>query len=216
MRIVIIRHGQTQVNILNEEQSKIFFGGALEFEYSKLTEKGIEQAKKLTNLDIIKEIETVYCSDLSRAIQTAKIAKPNSELNIDVRLRERSLGNFEGYSEDILTEKKEYNKYVTDEKYNHFRADFIQKAPNGENYSEVSKRVLNFLENLDFTQDKTIGIFAHYHVIRCLFLNMLKIEPKEKVIRLKINNCEPYVIEGNSLDNLRLISHNLENMYIDK
>ena len=46
MKIVIVRHGQTMVNILNEEQGVILFGGSLNNEYTNLTNKGIEQAKK--------------------------------------------------------------------------------------------------------------------------------------------------------------------------
>lgn len=215
MKIVIVRHGQTMVNILNEEQGVILFGGSLNNEYTNLTNKGIEQAKKIANLDIIKEIETIYCSDLNRAIHTAKLAKPGYDLKIDKRLRERSLGVFEGHNQDILVENDEYTKYLNDENYKYFRASFTQKAPNGESYSDVSDRVKNFLYSLDFSQNKTIGIFAHYHVIRCLFLNMIKINPKEKVIKLKIKNCEPYIFEGNSIDELKLISHNIDEMYTE-
>lgn len=42
---------------------------------------------------------------------------------------------------------------------------------------------------------------------------MIKINPKEKVIKLKIKNCEPYIFEGNSIDELNLISHNIDEMY---
>lgn len=215
MKIVMVRHGQTLSNVLNEEQGITLFTGALNNEYTDLTDKGIMQAKSLTNLDIIKEIETVYCSDLDRAIQTAKLAKPGYNLNIDKRLRERSLGVFEGHNQDILLENNEDRKYLDDENYKNFRNSFNQKAPNGESYTDVSNRAKDFLDSLDFSQNKTIGIFAHCHIIRCLFLNMLKIEPKEKILRLKIKNCEPYIVEGNSIDELKLISHNMDDMYYE-
>ena len=139
MKIVIVRHGQTRGNILNEQGISLFTG-TLNNQDTDLTEKGIEDAKKLANNEIIKSIQKVYCSDLNRAIDTAKLAKPGYELNIDKRLRERSLGDFEGnYPEDLI-KNEEYKKYFTDNEYKKFRTDFIQKAPNGENYTDIIKR----------------------------------------------------------------------------
>ncbi len=113
---------------------------------------------------------------------------------------------------DLLA-SNEYNEYITDEKFNKFRTDFVQKAPKGENYTDVSIRCKRFLDSLDFNDDITIGIFSHYHAIRCLFLNMFKIEPRERVFELQIQHCTPYVIEGENIDNLKLISHNLNDMF---
>lgn len=42
---------------------------------------------------------------------------------------------------------------------------------------------------------------------------MFKIEPREKIFKLQIQHCTPYVIEGNNLDNLKLISHDLNDMF---
>lgn len=150
---------------------------------------------------------------MNRAIQTANLAKPGFELNITPKLRERCLGIFEGKEKKDLLESVEYKKFIEDEKFNKFRHDFIQKAPEGENYTDVSNRCEEFLKSLDFSEDITVGVFSHYHAIRCLFLNMFKIEPKEKVFNLEIQNCEAYVIEGNSLDNLKLVSHDLSKMF---
>ena len=146
MKIVIVRHGQTRGNILNEQGISLFTG-TLNNQDTDLTEKGIEDAKKLANNEIIKSIQKVYCSDLNRAIDTAKLAKPGYELNIDKRLRERSLGDFEGnYPEDLI-KNEEYKKYFTDNEYKKFRTDFIQKAPNGENYTDIIKRTKIFLDS---------------------------------------------------------------------
>ena len=70
-----------------------------------------------------------------------------------------------------------------------------------------------FLDSLNFNDNQTIGIFSHYHTIRCLFFNIFKIEPKEKVFKLQIQHCTPYVIEGNNINNLKLISHDLNTMF---
>ena len=212
MRIVIIRHGQTMANVINNKGTDLYIG-TLNNELTNITEQGKKQANILAKNDIIKSIEKVYSSDLIRAIQTAKLAKPEYELNLSKDLRERSLGVFEGKEKKDLLSSNEYNKYITDEKFSKFRADFVQKAPNGENYTDVSIRCKRFLDSLDFNDDIIIGIFSHYHAIRCLFLNMFKIEPKERVFELQIQHCTPYVIEGENIDDLKLISHNLNDMF---
>lgn len=212
MRIVIIRHGQTMANVINDEGTALYTG-TLNNELTSLTERGKNQASALAENDIIKSIEKVYSSNLIRATQTAKLAKPGYEINLSEDLRERCLGIFEGKEMKDLLSSKEYNKYITDEEFSNFRTDFVQKAPNGESYTDVSIRCKRFLDSLDFNDDITIGIFSHYHAIRCLFLNMFKIEPKERVFKLQIQHCTPYVIEGNNIDNLKLISHNLNDMF---
>ena len=212
MKIVIIRHGQTMANIMNDSGTALYTG-TLNNEMTDLTELGRKQASNLVDNKIVKEIEKVYCSNLNRAIQTAKLAKPGYPLDIHDELKERCLGIFEGKEKKDLLASEEYRKYIVDNSFNKFRTDFIQKAPEGENYTDVSKRCKKFLDSLDFQKDMTIGIFSHFHAIRCLFLNMFHIEPKEKIFHLKIEHCTPYVIKGNSIQDLKLISHNLEDMF---
>ena len=51
------------------------------------------------------------------------------------------------------------------------------------------------------------------HCIRCIFYNLLKFEPKEKILNLKIENCEPYVIERIQDKTFKLTSHNLDDLF---
>lgn len=206
MRIVLVRHGEILANVINGEGT-VLYTGALNNELTTLTELGKKQASDLAEKDIIKSIEKVYSSDLKRAIQTAELAKPGYKLNLSKDLRERSLGEFEGKEIKDLIDSKKYNKYFTDEKFSNFRTNFINKAPEGENYTDVSARCKRFLDSLDFSEDTTIGIFSHFHTIRCLLLNLLKIEPKEKIFNIKISHCIPYIIEGNTIEEMKLVSH---------
>ena len=212
MRLVIIRHGQTMANVINDSGTALYTG-TLNNELTSLTEKGKKQASDLAENTIIKSIEKVYSSDLIRAMKTAELAKPGYKLNLSKDLRERCLGIFEGKEMKELLASKEYNKYITDERFCDFRTDFIQKAPEGENYTDVSIRCNRFLNSLNLNENTTIGIFSHYHAIRCLFLNMFQIDPKEKIFDLRIEHCTPYVIEGNNVENLKLVSHNLTDMF---
>lgn len=211
MRIVIVRHGETMSNIINGRGIDLYTG-ALNNELTDLTKKGENQAKELSENDIIKSIEKVYSSDLNRAVQTARLAKPGFEININKDLRERCLGEFEGKEKKDLIKLKQYEKYFNNKEFNNFRTDFMQKAPNGENYTQVSMRCKRFLDSLEFNEKITIGIFSHLHAIRCLFLNILKIEPKEEVFNLKIENCESYVFDGDSLEEMKLVSHDLSDL----
>ena len=51
------------------------------------------------------------------------------------------------------------------------------------------------------------------HCIRSIFYNLLKFEPKEKIFNLKINNCEPYVIERMEDGTFKLTYHKLEDLF---
>lgn len=207
----MIRHGQIAPN---KKENANLLVGALNNKLTDLTEKGIEDARKLSKSQQIKQIEKIYCSDLRRATDTAKIIVNNRiPIQIEPLLRERSLGIFEGKKKPELLDSPEYKKYILEEKYNRFRGDFYQKAPQGESYTDVSKRCQKFLDTLDLDKEMTIGIVSHLHCIRCLFLNLLDIKPREKIFQLKIQNCEPYIIEGNLKEGFHLVSHDLEKLF---
>jgi broad specificity phosphatase PhoE len=91
MRLIIARHGQT------EENKKKIFQGQLP---GKLSELGIEQAKKLA-LRLKKEnIDIIYSSDLARASDTAKeISKYHkAQIYFVKELREKDFGEYTGKS----------------------------------------------------------------------------------------------------------------------
>lgn len=69
------------------------------------------------------------------ALQTAKLSTERLDIIIDKRLRERSLSDFNGKYAKQLKEK--YPDYFDNGKFKNFSNDFIVKAPNGENNTEV-------------------------------------------------------------------------------
>ena len=212
MKLVIVRHGETKFNLAMKNGLK-FCAGCMNTEFADLTENGKEMARKLSENEIIKNINKIYVSNLNRAIETAKLSKPNCEYIITPELRERSLGIFEGKTKDEIMENPEYQKYYIDSQYKEFKDSFTQKAPKGENYTEVLDRVMNFFNNLKYEDNDVIGVYSHFCAIRCMFCGLLKIDPKEKIFNLKIKNCEPYVFEGKSINDLKLISHNIEDLF---
>ena len=203
MKIIIIRHGKTLANLLNENGT-IFYTGALDSEITNLSEEGIESAKKLQYNFEIQKIQKIYCSGLNRAIRTAHLLNLPCPIIVDERLNERSLGVFEGKMQtDMLNSS--YQKYLTDDNYNKFRTDFKQKAPEGENYEDVYNRCRQFLNDLPVDQDITIGIVSHLNTIRCLLLILLNINPKEKIFDIKVEHATPYILEGKELGKFKML-----------
>lgn len=203
MKIIIIRHGKTLANLLNENGT-VFYTGSLENELTNLTEEGVNSAKELANHPEIKKIQKLYCSNLNRAIQTAQNLNLSCPLIIDSRLKERSLGIFEGKTkEEVLNSS--YQKYITDKNYNNFRTDFKQKAPEGENYEDVYLRCKQFLMTMPIYEDVTIGIVSHLNTIRSLFFILLNINPKEKIFDLKIDHTTPYILKGKELGKFQIL-----------
>ncbi|MDP5274221.1 histidine phosphatase family protein [Chengkuizengella axinellae] len=109
MDIYLIRHGQTEANLLNKEKYTMFTG---QYE-SPLTIEGEEQALKLSRSIKNMKFDKVYSSDLSRAVRTAEIVFPKNNINQTPLLRERSLGFFEGKRIDDLSNKEEYSTFNT-------------------------------------------------------------------------------------------------------
>lgn len=208
MKIVIVRHGISEFNI-KEKGKDPFFCGAYN---TPLAESGREMAKKLQTNEIIKSINKVYSSNLDRAIETAKLAIPEKEIIIDKNLSERSLGNFENNPERII--KENYPEYFPNGNAN-FRQDFKNKAPGGENYTDVCLRCNNFLNSINLNSRETIGIFSHMHFIRCLIYVLTNIS-KEEMLKLKIPNCEPIVLEGNEVGKFSIVSHKIEDLLINR
>ncbi len=89
--LYFLRHGQTQFNVFRRLQG---------WSNSQLTEKGIQVAK--TSGQIFKDIpfDLVYSSDLTRALDTAKIFLESARKNLPINplsdLREIGFGYFEG------------------------------------------------------------------------------------------------------------------------
>jgi len=92
MRLIITRHGETE-----ENKNKILQGHLP----GKLSELGIEQAKKLASRLKDEKIDIIFSSDLARASDTAKeISKYHKGIPLILveELREKDLGEFSGKS----------------------------------------------------------------------------------------------------------------------
>ena len=191
MKIILIRHGQSEFNKISK-YNRIYSG-----QYDcELSEDGKKAAINLKDNNYIKQIKQLYSSDLKRALETAKLSTGRTDIIIDKRLRERSLGDFNGkYAIDL---KKKYPDYFDEGKFKNFNNDFIFKAPNGENNTEVIERAKDFIKNIDLTSNNTIGVFSHGRFLSC-FIGLLMNLDQNIILKIKIPNTFPIVLIGNKI-----------------
>jgi alpha-ribazole phosphatase/probable phosphoglycerate mutase len=114
-----------------------------------LSDLGIKQSKELAALIADKTFDAVFTSDLSRAIQSAKLTWSDAyQIRTDSRLRECNYGDYSGKDSAIVEPMQE--QCVT------------TPMPNGESYEDVKARVSDFLESIRQEYDgKNIAIVAH-------------------------------------------------------
>jgi len=115
----------------------------------ELSEVGINQAKELGSLVSHEQFDVAFCSDLKRAVDSAKLVFGNKyEIIKDSRLKECNYGDF--------TQKPAGG-------FKNNMADYIETPfPKGESYREVEERIADFLEMLIKEYcGKNIAIVAH-------------------------------------------------------
>ena len=118
-----------------------------------------EDAEKLSEELKKKGIDVIYFSDMNRTRQTAEIANKylGAEIIMDKRLRDVNLGVYHG------VKKKEFFKLFPKTMDNFYG----RKPEGGENWGEVRKRMMDFLNDIDKKhKNKTI-------LLTCLFCKSL-------------------------------------------
>lgn len=115
----------------------------------KLSNLGIQQSKDLEGLTDNKTFDAVFTSDLSRAMDSAKLSWGDKyPIFADTRLRECNYGDMNGKDSDVVEPMQE--KSIT------------TPMPNGESYVDVKARINDFLNSIKSEYDgKHIAIVAH-------------------------------------------------------
>ncbi len=116
----------------------------------ELSELGIKQSIALKEQTKDKKFDVVFCSDLQRAHNSAKLAWDGTYTIIpDARLRECNYGKLNGASSAIVEPMQE-QECITN------------KFPEGESYEDVKARIADFLDFLKKNYDgKNVAIVAH-------------------------------------------------------
>lgn len=145
---VFMRHGEAENN------TKHLINCWPEPEKLPLTLKGVTQVEKSARILKKEKIDIIFASDIARTKQTAEIvakALGIKEVHFDPRLREFDFGDFNG---------KSYASYAA--YYGNRAEKFTKRTPNGENHTDLRRRVYEFLSDVEKKHShKKILIVTH-------------------------------------------------------
>nr|MCU0494196.1 histidine phosphatase family protein [Chloroflexaceae bacterium] len=150
MRMIIVRHGESEWNRIHRYQGQID---------SPLSELGLRQADALGQRLKKEEMSHIYTSPLQRAALTAKAIAafhPGVPYTEEAALLEIHHGEWQGkYANEIAEEYgeglQEWRKHPT-----------RSQMPGGESFSNILKRTLDFKERvIEQHPDQTLVVSTH-------------------------------------------------------
>lgn len=140
------RHGETEWNKCGRLQGWL---------NSPLTKAGRQAAHQVKWAP-----DVVFCSDLLRARETAKLMFPDSELRESTALREIYLGDWQGRYIKDLQQDAQYSCYMQSP------GEF--EATTQESFDEVTARMLRFYHEIQALPQRKIAVVSHGVAIACL------------------------------------------------
>lgn len=215
MKLILLRHGQSQWNLENR------FTGWKDVD---LTDQGIQEAKFAAN-QINQEgihISSIYTSKLLRAIRTAKIVCneinfPLESIHYDWRLNERHYGALQGlnksetaskYGEDqVLIWRRSYDipppkLDIDDQRHPKFNPIFQKidgDLPLGESLKDVIKRLNPFWKEYLNKIKRISGdhlVVAHSNSLRAI-IKVLEQKSEKNILSVNIPTGVPLVYSFN-------------------
>ena len=230
MKLILLRHGESQWNLENR------FTG---WKDVSLTEAGIEEANFAGNQLLKKnlQVKRVYTSILNRATETTDIVTdiinfPNEDIQYDWHLNERHYGALEGLNKSETAEKYGEDQVkiwrrsfdiappklsANDERHPKFNSKFKNldiDLPVGESLKDVIERIKPFIENFLkklIEENENHMIVAHSNSLRAIVKVLENLNDKQ-IIDVNIPTGVPLVYETNKnlniLDKKYLIDEN--------
>lgn len=166
MRIYLIRHAKQESKLCNDN--------------SPLCEIGKEQAQLLGKRMETYHIDRVYASDLTRAVETAKIMteqwKQPLEVCIRKGLRETDFGELTYQTDDVI--KVKYKDFM--ESRYHVEEDWAY--PGGESGKEVFERAMKVMKEIFQSPCKNVAVVTHGGTIRVLLAGLLQGSQKDRLM----------------------------------
>ncbi len=182
MKLLLIRHGLTDYNL-----KKRYCG----FKDLSLNRMGKDQAGKIKMKLKGFKIDKVYCSDLRRSWQTAKIIFGEKSCPIVKRkkLREINFGRWEGLNFKQILKKypSVYKKWLK----NPFSVDIPAGEKMKHFMTRVEREIKNIIKN---NRNKTIAVVSHYGPMRIILNNSFGIK-KRDFWKIEIEPKAIYIVE---------------------
>lgn len=179
MKIYITRHGETLWNIEGKFQGS---------QNSDLSERGVENAKKLGKSLASIDFDRIYSSPLGRAFETAKYIRGDKDTEIVVKnsLKEMSFGIWEGMENSKVEEL-----YPEEKHYFWNEPHMYSPVEGGESYQELIERASNVLnEIIENESGENILIVAHAAVIKAMFIGIKNLQLEDFWSPpFLVNNC---------------------------
>ena len=176
MKVILIRHGRTDGNVLGK------YMGRTDEPLSKMGE--MEGASMGSFL----EIEKVVSSPMARATDTARLLFPNAYLDICTDFCEMDFGDFEGRSAEDMRDDAEYMKWVD--------SMCTSSPPNGENLEAFKERTCRAFDlkvrQSIFFKEKCLVIVAHGGTIMAVMERYAL--PARPYFEWHVKNCCGYSV----------------------
>ncbi len=169
MKLYVVRHGQTEKNLLNVVHGQT---------ESDLTKEGIKRTHELKKeIDKLK-LDVVIASPLIRTKQTAEILIGNRlPINTDDRLIERNWGLCEGADLDKVDRVKCWNYYLN------YKENAIEPL------SDFMRRIVDFINDIKVKyKDKNVLVVTHSAVSRVIYYYLNGIPKDGDLSKIDIPN----------------------------
>jgi alpha-ribazole phosphatase len=160
--IYLLRHGALA------DDSRDRFIGQIDL---PLAAEGIRQAQALAQALHNENVGAIFCSDLLRSQQTAKIIASEVNVPIEMRrdLREISLGKWEGLSRSEVKSSFPEQHAARGNDIEHYR------VPGGESFSDCRLRALVAWEKILNCGSERVAVVSHAGINRLLLCHLLGI-----------------------------------------
>jgi len=182
MSIILIRHGETPLNVARTLQPAD----------TPLSATGLAQAEAVAKRLAGLQLAGIVSSDLPRALSTAQVIAAATGLPVSTtaRLHERNFGDLRGQAYDTLG----FNPLTMSE-----------APPDGESEAEFSARVARAFEHIVALRSAlpgSLAVVTHGLVIRALLANHLS---SAESVPLKIGNTSVTIVAANAPHGVELL-----------
>ncbi|MEM3031190.1 MAG: histidine phosphatase family protein [Candidatus Micrarchaeia archaeon] len=189
MRLLLVRHGETDHNRLGVMQGQM---------QTRLSEAGRRQAQILADVLSREKIDAIYSSTLLRAIETAEaIAARHPHLKVQTapELNERCYGVLEGMP------IAEMRRRWPDEFEEGLEWEIFSRPEKGEHYWDVQNRAVPFILSLARKHsNQTIVVVSHGDTNRVILASLLGLKGADKYTVKQSNICiNEILFEGDQI-----------------
>ncbi len=169
---------------------------------SRLTPRGVEQARGLARALASDSVAAVYSSDLGRAFETARLVARLHGLDpiADPRLREIDTGRW------TTQLGSEIHRQFPAETQTWKERPWAFRMPGGETLAEVQARAVAFFDDaMPAHLGQTVVVIAHGTIGQTIVVRAMGLSVEDMWLEDRIDNCQISRLEWSPESGLRLI-----------